>query len=88
MLYPIWCRSPVNPHRQLEGIGDHPRLETIGSIRHLQAVMKPILPAATGGSLVKLVHLYNPFCKVDGAKPLQVGDVCKRQKLASFPPST
>ncbi|KAJ7082279.1 hypothetical protein B0H15DRAFT_803366 [Mycena belliarum] len=37
-----------------------------------QAIMKSIFP-------LKLVHLSNGFCMVDGAKPLQVGDVCKAE---------
>ena len=74
-LLPLETFDPINPRRQLESIGDHPRLETIGSIQHFQAVM----PSAIGGDLIKLVHPPNSFCKVDGAKPLQVGDVCKAE---------
>ena len=41
--------------------------------------MKSIFPAATDGDLLHLVHLSNGFRMVDGAKPLQVGDVCKSE---------
>ena len=41
--------------------------------------MKSIFPAAIDGDLLKLVHLSNGFRMVDGAKPLQVGDVCKAE---------
>jgi len=44
-----------------------------------QAIMKSIFPAAIDGDLLKLVHLSNGFRMVDGAKPLQVGDVCKAE---------
>jgi len=39
--------------------------------------MKSIFPAAIDGDLLKLVHLSNSFRMVEGAKPLQVGDVCR-----------
>ena len=39
--------------------------------------MKSIFPAAIDGDLLKLVHLSNSFQMVEGAKPLQVGDVCR-----------
>ena len=41
--------------------------------------MKSIFPAAIDGDFLKLVHLYNDFRMVDGAKPLAVGDVCKAE---------
>jgi fatty acid synthase subunit alpha, fungi type len=41
--------------------------------------MKSIFPTTTDGDLLKLVHLSNGFRMVDGAKPLQVGDVCKAE---------
>lgn len=44
-----------------------------------QAIMKSIFPAAIDGDLLRLVHLSNGFRMVDGAKPLQVGDVCKAE---------
>ncbi|KAJ7077160.1 fatty acid synthase [Mycena belliarum] len=44
-----------------------------------QAIMKSIFPASIDGDLLKLVHLSNGFRMVDGAKPLQVGDVCKAE---------
>ncbi|RDB25744.1 Fatty acid synthase subunit alpha [Hypsizygus marmoreus] len=44
-----------------------------------QAIMKSIFPAAIDGDLLKLVHLSNGFRMVDGAKPLQVGDICKAE---------
>ncbi|KAJ3517947.1 hypothetical protein NLJ89_g178 [Agrocybe chaxingu] len=44
-----------------------------------QAIMKSIFPGAIDGDLLKLVHLSNGFRIVDGAKPLQVGDVCKSE---------
>ncbi|EDR05064.1 uncharacterized protein LACBIDRAFT_330158 [Laccaria bicolor S238N-H82] len=43
-----------------------------------KATMKPIFPAAIGGD-PKLVHLSNALRMVDGAKPLQVGGVCKAE---------
>lgn len=46
---------------------------------NLQAIMKSIFPTAIDGDLLKLVHLSNGFRMVDGAKPLQVGDVCKAE---------
>ena len=39
--------------------------------------MKSIFPAAIDGDLLKLVHLSNSFRMVEGAKPLQVGDICR-----------
>ena len=39
--------------------------------------MKSIFPAAIDGDLLKLVHLSNSFRMVQGAKPLQVGDICR-----------
>ncbi|KAF9490473.1 fatty acid synthetase alpha subunit [Pleurotus eryngii] len=42
-----------------------------------QAIIKSIFPGAVDGDLLKLVHLSNGFKMVEGAKPLQVGDVCK-----------
>ncbi|KAJ7762020.1 fatty acid synthase [Mycena maculata] len=44
-----------------------------------QAIMKSIFPSSIDGDLLKLVHLSNGFRMVDGAKPLQVGDVCKAE---------
>ena len=38
--------------------------------------MKSIFPAAIDGDLLKLVHLSNSFRMIEGAKPLQVGDIC------------
>ncbi|KAG6910835.1 hypothetical protein DXG01_007150 [Tephrocybe rancida] len=42
-----------------------------------QAIMKSIFPADIDGDLLKLVHMSNGFRMVNGARPLQVGDVCK-----------
>ena len=42
----------------------------------LQAIMKSIFPSAIDGDLLKLVHLSNGFRMVEGARPLQVGDIC------------
>ena len=39
--------------------------------------MKSIFPGAIDGDLLKLVHLSNSFRMVEGAKPLQVGDICR-----------
>ena len=39
--------------------------------------MKSIFPAAIDGDLLKLVHLSNSFRTIEGAKPLQVGDICR-----------
>jgi fatty acid synthase subunit alpha len=39
--------------------------------------MKSIFPGAIDGDLLKLVHLSNSFRTVEGAKPLQVGDICR-----------
>ncbi|TFK33214.1 fatty acid synthase [Crucibulum laeve] len=44
-----------------------------------QAIMKSIFPASIDGDLLKLVHLSNGFRMVEGAKPLQVDDVCKAE---------
>ena len=41
--------------------------------------MKSIFPAAIDGDLLKLVHLSNSFRMVEGAKPLQVGDICRSE---------
>jgi fatty acid synthase subunit alpha, fungi type len=41
--------------------------------------MKSIFPSAIDGDLLKLVHLSNGFRMVEGATPLQVGDVCKAE---------
>lgn len=41
--------------------------------------MKAIFPATIDGDLLRLVHLSNGFRLVDGAKPLQVGDICKSE---------
>ena len=39
--------------------------------------MKSIFPGAIEGDLLKLVYLSNSFRMVEGAKPLQVGDICR-----------
>ncbi|KAJ7019830.1 fatty acid synthase [Mycena alexandri] len=44
-----------------------------------QAIMKSIFPSSIDGDLLKLVHLSNGFRMVNGANPLQVGDVCKAE---------
>ena len=44
--------------------------------------MKAIFPAPIDGDLLRLVHLSNSFRLVDGAKPLQAGDVCKSEAQA------
>jgi fatty acid synthase subunit alpha len=41
--------------------------------------MRSIFPSAIDGDLLKLVHLSNGFKMVEGARPLQVGDVCKAE---------
>ena len=41
--------------------------------------MKSIFPAAIDSNLLKLVHLLNSFRMVNGAKPLQVGDICRSE---------
>jgi len=41
--------------------------------------MKSIFTISIDGNLPKLVHLLNGFRMVDGAKPLQVGDVCRAE---------
>ncbi|KNZ81816.1 Fatty acid synthase subunit alpha [Termitomyces sp. J132] len=43
----------------------------------LSAIMKSIFPVDIDGDLLKLVHMSNGFRMVNGARPLQVGDVCK-----------
>ncbi|TFK75163.1 fatty acid synthase [Pluteus cervinus] len=49
-----------------------------------KAIMKSIFPAAIDGDLLKLVHLSNGFRMVEGARPLQAGDVCKAEaRIAS-----
>jgi len=46
--------------------------------------MKSIFPTSIDGDLLKLVHLSNGFRMVNGAKPLQVGDVCNAEaRIAS-----
>ncbi|KAL0957794.1 hypothetical protein HGRIS_001571 [Hohenbuehelia grisea] len=40
-------------------------------------IMKSIFPSAIDGNFFKLVHLSNGFRMVEGARPLQVGDVCR-----------
>ena len=46
--------------------------------------MKSIFPTTIDGDLLKLVHLSNGFRMVDGAKPLQVGDICNAEaRIAS-----
>ncbi|KAI0669470.1 MaoC like domain-containing protein [Trametes maxima] len=44
-----------------------------------RAVMKAIFPASINDDLLKLVHLSNGFCLLDGTKPLKAGDVCKAE---------
>ncbi|PFH52946.1 hypothetical protein AMATHDRAFT_138867 [Amanita thiersii Skay4041] len=44
-----------------------------------QAIMKSIFPAEIDGDLLKLVHLSNGFRMMEGANPLQAGDVCKAE---------
>ncbi|KZW02887.1 fatty acid synthase [Exidia glandulosa HHB12029] len=44
-----------------------------------QAIMQAIFPSAIDGDLLRLVHLTNGFRLVDGARPLQVGDVCRAE---------
>ncbi|KAK7446754.1 fatty acid synthase alpha subunit Lsd1 [Stygiomarasmius scandens] len=44
-----------------------------------QAIIKAIFPFAIDGDLLKLVHLSNSFRMMKGAKPLQVGDVCRSE---------
>jgi fatty acid synthase subunit alpha len=48
-------------------------------LKFAQAIIKSIFPSAIDGDLLKLVHLSNGFRMIDGAKPLQVGDVCKAE---------
>lgn len=49
-----------------------------------QAIMKSIFPSVIDGDLLKLVHLLNGFRMVEGAGPLQVGDVCRaKARIAS-----
>ena len=45
--------------------------------------MRSIFPSAIDGDLLKLVHLSNGFNMVEGAMPLQVGDVCKAEARIS-----
>jgi len=46
--------------------------------------MRAIFPTNIDGDLLKLVHLSNGFKMVAGARPLQVGDVCKSEaRIAS-----
>jgi len=46
--------------------------------------MKFIFPSAINGNLLKLVHLSNGFRMVEGAGPLQVGEVCRAEaRIAS-----
>jgi fatty acid synthase subunit alpha, fungi type len=41
--------------------------------------MKSIFPSAIDGDLLKLVHLSNGFSMMEGASPLQAGDVCRAE---------
>ena len=41
--------------------------------------MKSVFPSNIDGDLLNLVHLSNGFRMVEGAKPLQVGDVCRSE---------
>lgn len=41
--------------------------------------MKSIFPTAIDGDLLKLVHLTNGFKMVDGARPLEAGEVCSAE---------
>ena len=41
--------------------------------------MKSIFPQAINGDLLRLVHLSNGFRMVEGARPLQAGDVCRSE---------
>jgi fatty acid synthase subunit beta len=41
--------------------------------------MKSIFPSVIDGDLLKLVHLSNGFCMMEGASLLQVGDVCRAE---------
>jgi hypothetical protein len=53
-------------------------------ILNIQAIMKFIFPSAINGNLLKLVHLSNGFRMVEGAGPLQVGEVCRAEaRIAS-----
>lgn len=46
--------------------------------------MKSIFPSSIDGDLLKLVHLTNGFRLIEGAKPLQAGDVCvAKARIAS-----
>lgn len=46
--------------------------------------MKSIFPTVIDGDLLQLVHLSNGFRMVEGAKALQVGDVCRAEaRIAS-----
>jgi fatty acid synthase subunit alpha len=44
-----------------------------------KAIMKAIFPSVIDGDLLKLVHLSNGFRMMEGATPLQVGDVCRAE---------
>jgi fatty acid synthase subunit alpha len=46
--------------------------------------MKSIFPGAIDGDLLKLVHLSNSFRMVEGAKPLEVGDICRPEARIIF----
>jgi len=41
--------------------------------------MKAIFPTSIDGDLLKLVHMSNGFRMVDGAVPLEAGDVCRSE---------
>jgi hypothetical protein len=43
----------------------------------IKAIIKTIFPTVIDGDLLKLVHLSNGFRMVEGAKSLQIGDVCQ-----------
>jgi len=45
----------------------------------VQAIIKSIFPPAVDGDLLKLVPLSNGFRMIKGARPLQVGDICKAE---------
>jgi len=45
----------------------------------LKATIKSIFPSAIDGDVLKLVYLSNGFRMMEGAKPLQVGDVCRAE---------
>ncbi|KIJ51487.1 hypothetical protein M422DRAFT_203704 [Sphaerobolus stellatus SS14] len=50
-----------------------------GIVTGWQAIMQAIFPDSVDGDLLKLVHLSNGFRMVPGARPLQVGDVCRAE---------